>query len=128
MKGAMVMVLGQASAALFACVSMLTNHEHWELEEKESEKLGEALDAALSTLPEQAYEKVIAIADKWYPWAKLVFIVGILIWTRIEESAKLVEAANYKPGDGSVGGSNGTEQGRAQANYKHYHSSLGYNN
>jgi len=131
MKGAMVMVLGQASAAIFTCVAMLTNHDHWSLEREESEKLGKALNDALSTLPERAYEKVIAIAEKWHPWVHLIFVLGILVWTRIEESSKLAQSAqepNYQAGDGSVNGNRRPGQGAAQANYRPYHSSLGYDN
>jgi hypothetical protein len=134
MKGAMVMVLGQASSMLFTCVAMLTDHEHWMLQEAESNKLGKALDAALSTLPERAYEKVIAIADKWHPWIQLVFVIAFIVWPRIEESSKIargeqsVEGADTRQSEAGASGSNGARQNGAARNYRPYHSSLGYDN
>lgn len=134
MKGAMVMVLGQASYMLFTCVAMLTDHEHWMLQEAESSKLGKALDAALSTLPERVYEKVIEIADKWHPWIQLVVVLAIIVWPRIEESSKIArgeqsaEGADTRQSEARAGGSNGAGQNGAARNYRPYHSSLGYDN
>lgn len=126
MKGAMVAVLGQSCAALFACVAMATGHDHWELEPREGSKLGEALDKALSTLPEKAYEKVIEVADKWYPWGQLAFVLGVLLWTRVEESTQLAQGGGDQPREGGVNGSGRTEQSKANGSYPRYHSSLGY--
>lgn len=133
MKGAMVMVLGQASSMLFTCVAMLTDHEHWMLQEPESNKLGKALDAALSTLPERAYEKVLEIADKWHPWIQLIFVVAFIVWPRIEESSKLargerVEEPNSQGSEASANGSGRAGQGGTYGGYRPYHSSLGYDN
>jgi hypothetical protein len=125
------MVLGQASATLFACVAMITGHDHWSLEKEEASKLGEAWDKALATLPERAYEKVIEISEKWHPWVNLIFVLGIILWDRIEESSKLTQSAqepNYQTSDGSANGNRRPGQGAAQANYRPYHSSLGYDN
>jgi hypothetical protein len=128
MKGAMVHVLGQASAAMFACVAMVTGHDHWLLEQQESSKLGEALDRALATLPERAYEKVIEISDKWAPWVQLTFVLGVILWDRVEQSAKLVEESNYRQAPGSAEGPKATQSSQAQSNHRPYHSSLGYDN
>jgi hypothetical protein len=128
MKGAMAVILGKSASLLFASVAMLTEHDHWSLEKEEADKLGKALDDALSTLPERAYEKVIAIADKWHPWVQLVFVLGILIWTRIEESAQRVEGSDNQPREGSANGSGTSKQSAATPNYRPYHSSLGYDN
>src|SRR5262245_10056674 len=131
MKGAMVMVLGQASATLFACVALLTEHDHWYLEKEESDKLGEALDKCFATLPERAYEKVIEISEKWHPWIQLVVALGVILWDRIEESSRLAQSTketNNQRSDGGANGSGGTERAKAHANYRPYHSSLGYDN
>jgi hypothetical protein len=124
----MVLALSKASAMAFACVAMITDHEHWALRDEEGDKLGGVIDDVLSTLPERVYDKILAIADKWTPWAQLIFTLGILVWARVEESAKRVEAANYQPRDGGPVGDNGAGAGAAKASYRPYHSSLGYDN
>lgn len=121
-KLTVVTLLTAASSAIFTSVSLLTKHDHWSLDKPEATALAEALNDALTTLPEKSYAFVLKILEQWVPWINLIFVVSAIIFPRIEESAKRAEEARYKPREGGDGGDAG-----AKANSNYRGSSLGWN-
>lgn len=87
----MVTMLASGAAAIFTSVAMLTKHDHWKLHPEEAGTLAEALNEAISTLPEKYYAQIVAIIERWIPWINLTFVVSAIIIPRIEASAKRVE-------------------------------------
>lgn len=127
----MVAMLAAGSSAIFTSVALLTKHDHWMLREIEAEKLSEALNDALNTLPVKYYEQITGIIEKWIPWINLTFVLGTIVTTRIEDSIKLYEKgkrpgfAAERPPDGAREGS---DEGHAPgaADTFNFPTSLGY--
>lgn len=123
-KLTMVTLLASGCSAIFTSVALLTKHDHWALHANESKALSEALNDAINTLPAKYYEQISSIVEKWIPWINLCFVASAIIFDRIEQSNKLVEATRYKPRERSDAGF--TASG-AQASNVAGNSSLGYN-
>jgi hypothetical protein len=58
-KLTMVTLLASGASAIFTSVALLTKHEHWKLHIEEGKILAEALNDAISTLPEKYYAQVV---------------------------------------------------------------------
>ena len=95
-KLTMVTMLASGAAMLFTSVALLTKHDHWNLETEEAKTLAEALNEAISTLPEKYYAQIIAIIEKWVPWFNLAFVVGAIVIPRIEASSKRIEKSHTR--------------------------------
>ena len=95
-KLTMVTMLASGAAAIFTSVAMLTKHDHWKLHPDEAGTLAEALNDAISTLPEKYYAQIVAIIERWIPWINLTFVVSAIVIPRIEASAKRIEKS-YSP-------------------------------
>ena len=95
-KLTMVTMLASGAAAIFTSISLLTKHDHWNLQTDEGKILAEALNDAINTLPEKYYAQVTGIVEKWIPWINLCFVCGAIIIPRIEASAKRIEK-RYNP-------------------------------
>ena len=96
-KLTMVTMLATGASAIFTSLALLTKHDHWNLERPEAKHLAEALNEAISTLPEKYYAQVTGIIETWIPWINLCFVVGAIIIPRIEASSKRVEETHRKP-------------------------------
>lgn len=105
----MVAMLSVASTALFTSISLLTKHDHWNLEKTEAHILAEALNDALVTLPGHTYAAIIAIIEKWVPWINLIFVVSAIILPRIEASTKRIEETRYQSNSATNAGNARTE-------------------
>lgn len=108
-KLTMVTLLSGGAAAIFTSISLLTKHDHWNLEKTEGKILAEALVDAINTLPEKYYAQVIGIIENWIPWINLCFVVGAIVIPRIEASAKRVEKRYNVESKASNSGNAGTE-------------------
>lgn len=100
-KLTMVTMLASGAAAIFTSISLLTKHDHWNLQTDEGKILAEALNEAINTLPEKYYAQVTGIVEKWIPWINLCFVCGAIILPRIEASAKRIEKRYSEPSKGS---------------------------
>lgn len=100
-KLTMVTMLASGAAAIFTSISLLTKHDHWNLQTDEGKILAEALNEAINTLPEKYYAQVTGIVEKWIPWINLCFVCGAIIVPRIEASAKRIEKRYSEPSKGS---------------------------
>lgn len=105
----MVAMLSVATTAIFTSISLLTKHDHWNLDSTEAKILAEALNESFQTLPTKYYEQIIAIIEKWIPWVNLIFVISAIIIPRIEASAKRIEDSHYKQNQNSNSGNAGTE-------------------
>lgn len=123
-KLTMVTMLASGAAAIFTSISLLTKHEHWKLHPEEGNILAEALNEAISTLPEKYYAQVTGIIEKWIPWINLTFVVGAIIVPRIEASSKRIEKTYNEESKGSNAG---TGQSSSDANPFNSYTSLGFN-
>jgi hypothetical protein len=121
-KLTMITLLSSGAAAIFTSVSLLTKHDHWSLQTDEAKILAEALNDAISTLPEKYYAQVIGIIEKWIPWINLCFVVGAIIVPRLEASAKRIEKSHSQQSETSNSG-----DARTKDNPFSNWSSLGYN-
>jgi hypothetical protein len=121
-KLTMITLLSSGAAAIFTSVALLTKHDHWSLQTDEAKILAEALNDAISTLPEKYYAQVIAIIEKWIPWINLCFVVGAIIVPRLEASAKRIEKSHSQQSETSNSGN-----ARAKDNPFSNWTSLGYN-
>jgi len=121
-KMTMITLLSSGAAAIFTSIQLLTKHEHWKLQSEEAIILAEALNDAISTLPEKYYAQVVGIIEKWIPWVNLCFVVGAIIIPRIEASAKRIEKTYPKPSEPS----NARDVGTKDNPFSNW-SSLGYN-
>ena len=108
-KLTMVAMIATGCSAIFTSVSLLTKHDHWQLAIEEAQHLSQALNDAIETLPTKYYAQITQIIERWIPWINLSFVVGAIIIPRLEESAKRVEARNYKATPGSNTGNARTE-------------------
>jgi hypothetical protein len=118
----MVTLLASGASAIFTSVALLTKHEHWKLHIEEGKILAEALNDAISTLPEKYYAQVVAIIEGWIPWINLCFVVGAIVIPRIEASAKQIETKHTKPSEPS----NQRNEGSPDNPFSAW-TSLGYN-
>jgi hypothetical protein len=100
-KLTMVTMLASGAAAIFTSISLLTKHDHWNLQTDEGKILAEALNEAINTLPEKYYAQVTGIVEKWIPWINLCFVCGAIIVPRIEASAKRIEKRYTPKSEGS---------------------------
>lgn len=100
-KLTMVTMLASGAAAIFTSISLLTKHDHWNLQTDEGKILAEALNEAINTLPEKYYAQVTGIVEKWIPWINLCFVCGAIIVPRIEASAKRIEKRYSPKSEGS---------------------------
>lgn len=100
-KLTMVTMLATGAAAIFTSISLLTKHDHWNLQTEEGKILAEALNEAINTLPEKYYAQVTGIVEKWIPWINLCFVCGAIIVPRIEASAKRIEKRYNPKSEGS---------------------------
>lgn len=107
-KLTMVTMLASGAAAIFTSVAMLTKHEHWKLHPDEGQTLAEALNDAISTLPEKYYAQIVAIIERWIPWINLTFVVSAIVIPRIEASAKRIEKPYTQPDNRNDEGNAGT--------------------
>lgn len=128
-KLTMVTLLASGASALFTSVALLTKHEHWQLRNDckptEAAILAEAINDALDTLPVKYYDIVTSIVEKWIPWINLCFVLSALIYDRIEQSEKLIEATRYQARNGSDKRyTNGAEEAGNVGGY----SSVGFGN
>lgn len=126
-KLTMVTLLASGCSALFTSVALLTKHDHWQLRNDckptEAAILAEAINDALDTLPAKYYDIVTSIVEKWIPWINLIFVVSALVYDRIEQSEKLIEATRYRAREGS---DPRYTNGAAQASNVGGNSSLGF--
>lgn len=104
-KLTMVTLLASGASALFTSVALLTKHDHWALrsdcQPTEAKILAEAINDALDTLPVKYYDFVTSIVERWIPWINLAFVLSALIFDRIAQSEKLIEATRYRPSNTS---------------------------
>ncbi|HEY7160218.1 MAG TPA: hypothetical protein VH815_03120 [Acidobacteriota bacterium] len=121
-KLTMVTLLASGASAIFTSVALLTKHEHWKLHIEEGKILAEALNDAISTLPEKYYAQVIGIIEGWIPWINLCFVVGAIVVPRIEASAKQIERKHSPKSEPS----NERDERSADNPFSTW-SSLGYN-
>jgi hypothetical protein len=121
-KLTMITLLSSGAAAIFTSVALLTKHDHWSLLTDEAKILAEALNDAISTLPEKYYAQIVGIIEKWIPWINLCFVVGAIIVPRLEASAKRIEKSHSQQSETSNSGNAG-----AKDNPFSNWSSLGYN-
>lgn len=105
----MVALLAVGCSAIFTSVALLTKHEHWHLEQQESQHLAAALNDAIATLPVKYYARITEIIEKWIPWINLAFVLSALILPRLDASTKRNEASHYRTREDSDRGAGGTE-------------------
>lgn len=90
-KVAIVAMVGTCVGTVFQAVSYRLG-EHWKLTDFETAQLSIDLDKALSTLPGEAYVKIIENLAKIAPWVGLVVTANSIIAPRVKTTSAIKTA------------------------------------